>query len=75
MLDSKLFDHTILKADATEGQVRRVCAEARDHGFASVCVNSFYTAFVAEELRGSGVKTCTVVGFPLGQIRTRAKRM
>lgn len=52
MLDSKLFDHTILKADATEGQVQRVCAEARDHGFASVCVNSFDTAFVAEELRG-----------------------
>ena len=75
MLDSKLFDHTILKADATEGQVQRVCAEARDHGFASVCVNSFYTAFVAEELRGSGVKTCTVVGFPLGQMSTRAKRM
>ena len=72
MLDSKLFDHTILKADATEGQVQRVCAEARDHGFASVCVNSFYTAFV---LRGSGVKTCTVVGFPLGQMSTRAKRM
>lgn len=75
MLDSKLFDHTILKADATEGQVQRVCAEARGHGFASVCVNSFYTAFVAEELRGSGVKTCTVVGFPLGQMSTRAKRM
>ena len=75
MLDSKLFDHTILKADATEGQVQRVCAEARDHGFASVCVNSFYTAFVAEELRGSGVKTCTVVGFPLGQMSTRAKRV
>ena len=75
MLDSKLFDHTILKADATEGQVQRVCAEARDYGFASVCVNSFYTAFVAEELRGSGVKTCTVVGFPLGQMSTRAKRM
>lgn len=73
MLDAKLFDHTILKADATKAAVERICKEAREHGFASVCVNSYYTAFVAEQLRGSEVKVCTVVGFPLGQMSTRGK--
>ena len=73
MLNTKLFDHTLLKADASSGQIRKVCAEARDHGFASVCVNSYYTALVAKELAGTDVKVCTVVGFPLGQMSTRAK--
>lgn len=73
MLDAKLFDHTILKADATKEAVERICQEAVEYGFMSVCVNSFYTAFVSEKLKGSGVKVCTVVGFPLGQMSTRAK--
>lgn len=73
MLNNKLFDHTILKADATEAQVEKIVAEAKEHGFASVCVNSYYTAFVAERLKGTDVKTCTVVGFPLGMMSTRAK--
>lgn len=72
-MDRKLFDHTILKADATRADVERVCREAAQYGFISVCVNSFYTAFVAERLKGSGVKVCTVIGFPLGQMSTRAK--
>lgn len=73
MLETKLFDHTILKADATQSAVEEICKEAIEHKFASVCVNSFYTAFVAEQLKGTDVKTCTVIGFPLGQMSTRAK--
>lgn len=75
MLDHKLFDHTILKADATRSQVKKVCDEAKEYGFASVCVNSYYTAFVAGELKGTDVKTCTVIGFPLGEMSTRAKKL
>lgn len=74
MLNAKLFDHTILKADATREQVKKICEEAREYGFASVCVNSYYTSYVAELLKGSGVDTCTVVGFPLGQMSTKAKK-
>ena len=48
MLNTKLFDHTILKADATEAQVAKICDEALAHDFASVCVNQYYTKFVAE---------------------------
>jgi deoxyribose-phosphate aldolase len=73
MLSSKLFDHTILKADAKEAAVIKICNEAKEHGFMSVCVNSYYTAFVAEQLKGTAVKVCTVVGFPLGQMSTKAK--
>ena len=67
------FDHTILKQDATKDQVKKICAEAREHGFASVCVNSYYTAYVTEQLKGSGVKTCVVVGFPLGMAASDVK--
>lgn len=72
-MDHKLFDHTILKADATKLQVRKICVEAVENRFASVCVNSYYTSFVHQLLEGSGVKTCTVVGFPLGMMSTEAK--
>ena len=74
-LNAKLFDHTILKADASKETVLRVCKEAKEYGFMSVCVNSFYTALVKKELEGSDVKVCTVVGFPLGQTSTKAKAM
>ncbi len=60
------IDHTILRPDATEDQVRRHCEEARAHGFASVCVNPIHVALVARALAGSGVRTCSVVGFPFG---------
>lgn len=67
------IDHTILGAAATSADVRRVCAEAREHGFASVCVNSRWVPLVAGELAGSGVLTCAVVGFPLGAMDPVAK--
>ena len=73
MISTKYFDHTILKADATEAQVAKICAEALENDFASVCVNQYYTKFVAEKLTGSDVKVCTVVGFPLGMSDTRVK--
>ncbi len=73
MLSAKLFDHTILKADATEKEVVKICTEAKEHNFMSVCVNSYYTSFVAEELKETDVKVCTVIGFPLGQMSTKAK--
>ncbi len=60
------IDHTLLKADATADQVRALCAEAREHRFAAVCVNPVWVRLVSEELQGSGVRTCSVVGFPLG---------
>lgn len=72
-MDAKLFDHTILKADATKEAVKQVCDEARKYGFMSVCVNSYYTAYAAQQLQGTDVKVCTVVGFPLGQMTSRAK--
>ncbi|MBR0171359.1 MAG: deoxyribose-phosphate aldolase, partial [Lachnospiraceae bacterium] len=67
------IDHTMLKADAPREVIRRYCAEAREYGFASVCVNTCHTKLVAEELKGSNVKTCVVVGFPLGAMATEAK--
>lgn len=73
MLNTKLFDHTILKADATKAEVLKICGEAKEYRFMSVCVNGYYTALAAQQLKGSGVKVCTVVGFPLGQMSTRAK--
>lgn len=67
------IDHTLLKADATQSAVEALCAEARDNLFASVCVNTRWVPLAAEELRGSGVMVCTVVGFPLGAMARRAK--
>ena len=72
-MNPKLFDHTILKADAASDEVKKVCDEAKKHGFMSVCVNGYYTGYVAEQLKGTGVKVCTVVGFPLGQMASQAK--
>lgn len=69
-----LIDHTILRADATAEDVKRVCAEALEYQFASVCVNGYWTSLVASELAGSTVKGCTVAGFPLGAMSTEAKR-
>lgn len=72
-MNTRLFDHTILKADATKEAVLKICCEAKEYHFMSVCVNSYYTSLVAKELAGSDVKVCTVVGFPLGQMSTAAK--
>ena len=68
-----LIDHTILKADATRADVAKICREARQYNFASVCVNSYWVPLVRAELAGSPVKVCTVVGFPLGAASTGAK--
>lgn len=67
------IDHTLLKPDATEKQVEKLCREAVEYSFASVCVNSSMVAVAAKLLRGSGVKVCSVVGFPLGAMSTEAK--
>jgi deoxyribose-phosphate aldolase len=70
---SPLIDHTLLKPEATGAQVEVLCAEALAHGFASVCVNPLWVPLATSLLRGSPVRTCTVVGFPLGASCTRAK--
>lgn len=63
---ARLIDHTLLKPEATREEIRKLCEEALQYGFASVCVNSWNVPQAAELLRGSSVKVCTVVGFPLG---------
>lgn len=70
---AKYMDHTLLKADATLDGIDRVVAEATQFGCASVCVNPFWVPYVARLLDGSGVATCTVVGFPLGASSTASK--
>jgi deoxyribose-phosphate aldolase len=67
------IDHTMLKAEATKESVKSYCDEAKKYGFASVCVNSCQVPLVAAELKGSSVKTCCVVGFPLGAMLKEAK--
>ncbi len=68
-----LIDHTILKPEATRNDVLKVCREAREYNFASVCINPYWVPLVKAELSGSRVKVCTVVGFPLGATSTDAK--
>lgn len=70
---ARVIDHTILKPDATEAEVKRFCEEAVAHGFASVCVNPVWVATVAAALTGSKVATCSVVGFPLGALPASVK--
>ena len=69
---NKYIDHTLLKADATAEQIKKICAEARKYDFASVCVNSCHVPLAKAELQGTGVKVCCVVGFPLGACFTEA---
>ena len=68
-----LIDHTILKPEATRNDVIKICREAREYRFASVCVNPYWVPLVKSELAGSPVKVCCVVGFPLGATSTDAK--
>lgn len=70
---ARMIDHTILKADAREEDVRKICVEALEHKFASVCVNPSWVKLCAELLKGSEVKVCTVIGFPLGATSTKVK--
>ena len=69
------IDHTLLAADASEAQIIKLCDEARTWSFASVCVNTCRVPLAAKALEGSGVKVCTVVGFPLGAMDSRSKAM
>ena len=67
------IDHTVLAANATQEKIEKLCAEAKEWKFASVCVNTCWTKFCAEQLKGTGVNVCVVVGFPLGAMCTKAK--
>ena len=70
---NKYIDHTLLKADASIAAIKKLCAEAKEYDFASVCVNPGFVKLCAEELNGTDVKVCTVVGFPLGATSTESK--
>jgi len=63
---ASIIDHTLLKPDATEKDIKKVCREALTYGFVSVCINPFWVKLVSRLLQNSTVKTCTVIGFPLG---------
>ncbi|MDD5906993.1 MAG: deoxyribose-phosphate aldolase [Clostridiaceae bacterium] len=70
---ASMIDHTLLKQDATGEQIDRLCAEAAEYHFASVCVNPYYVVRCVKNLKGTGVKVCTVVGFPLGATTMETK--
>jgi deoxyribose-phosphate aldolase len=70
---ARMIDHTLLKPDATPAEVETLCAEAKKFSFASVCVNPSYVPLCARLLRGTPVKVCTVIGFPLGATSTSSK--
>lgn len=70
---NKYIDHTILKAFAGEKEIETLCADARNYDFASVCVNPCFVPLAKKLLAGSGVKVCTVIGFPLGANATEGK--
>jgi deoxyribose-phosphate aldolase len=72
---ARYIDHTLLKPNATRDQIVKLCQEAKENGFASVCVNPANVALSAQLLRGSSVKVCTVIGFPLGATSTFVKAM
>lgn len=67
------IDHTLLKPEATAGQIDKLCAEAAEYHFASVCVNPWFVPRCVKNLKGAGVKVCTVIGFPLGATTTETK--
>lgn len=70
---NKYIDHTNLKAYATHEDIKKLCKEARDNLFETVCVNPYYVSYAKKELKGSNVGVCTVIGFPLGQNITAVK--
>lgn len=73
MKRSKYIDHTLLKQEATQDQIEKLCQEAKQYDFASVCVNPYWVPFCKEELKDSDVKVCTVIGFPLGATSSASK--
>ena len=70
---ASLIDHTMLRPEATRADIVKLCGEARQYGFATVCINPYWVPLAASELAGSAVKVCTVAGFPLGATSTEAK--
>ncbi len=73
MTINKYIDHTLLKPESTQTQIDKLIAEAAEHQFASVCVNPTWVAYAANALKGTGVKVCTVIGFPLGANTSNVK--
>ena len=72
---ARMIDHTMLKPDATTAEITQLCAEAKQYHFASVCVNPGFVPLCASLLKGTDVKVCTVIGFPLGATTTEVKRL
>ncbi|HUF14517.1 MAG TPA: deoxyribose-phosphate aldolase [Acidimicrobiia bacterium] len=72
---AQYIDHTLLNADATAEDIDRLCSEADQYGFASVCINPTWVKRAANDLRGTSVPVCTVIGFPLGATTTEVKAM
>ena len=70
---NKYIDHTLLKANATDQAIEKLCNEAKEYDFASVCVNPGYVKFCKKLLKDTTVKVCTVIGFPLGATSTESK--
>lgn len=70
---AQVIDHTLLRPEVTSSQIHALCSEARQYGFAAVCVNPIWVALVRELLNGTAVNTCCVVGFPLGASSTETK--
>lgn len=70
---AKMIDHTLLRADATQSEMAKLTEEAKQYLFASVCVNPGWVAYAAEQLQGTGVDICTVIGFPLGASTSETK--
>ncbi|PAQ16540.1 deoxyribose-phosphate aldolase [Bacillaceae bacterium SAOS 7] len=70
---AKMIDHTLLKADATKEEVSKLCEEAKTYEFASVCINPTWVSYASEQLKGTPVKVCTVIGFPLGAMTSEVK--
>ncbi len=70
---NRLIDHTLLKPDATKEEIKKLCQEAAQYDFASVCVNPGWVSYCKEQLKGTRVNVCTVIGFPLGATSTQAK--
>ena len=70
---AKMIDHTILKANATQSDIEKLCEEAKEYNFASVCVNPYWVPLASNLLKNSTVKVCTVIGFPLGATSSESK--
>jgi deoxyribose-phosphate aldolase len=70
-----MIDHTLLRADATKAEITKLTTEAKTYHFASVCVNPTWVAYAAEQLKGTDVKVCTVIGFPLGASTSAVKAL